>query len=248
MNRVIDLNKSICSLIELLGGKGIPIILDQKNSEQQKTTEATNSAIQTTEDDDHETEQEKVQETTVDNAVNENSGDEISNLEKDNGLNNQADEKTASHSTAESQEFINNPADQSSSTIEGSGELEQLSTAGENIVTEAAGQDTDGILVNNDDQDNFAACDEEEPDEDVGLEATQKSEHSEESQQKEDQAQVIEVIPSQETLTRKLETIDENDDGKLDFEKVAYVDHKLTPTFIFLFSGRKPLTHCQQRR
>jgi hypothetical protein len=45
-----------------------------------------------------------------------------------------------------------------------------------------------------------------------------------------------------------LETIDENDDGKLDFEKVAYVDHKFTFAFIFLISGRKPLTHYQQRR
>ena len=246
MNRVVELNKSICSLIELLGGKGIPIVLDQ-TLQQQKTQEAT-SAIQTNEYDYQETEQESIQEPIVGNAVNENSGEEKIDLEKNNGIYNQADEEKVplTDLPAEIEVSYETQVDQSSSPIEESGDLEQLSTVGENTVNEATGQETNAILVNNDSQDNMAARDEEKPCEDIDLEVTQTSEQ--ESQQNDGQVQVVEVIPSQETLTRKLETIDENDDGKLDFEKVAYVDHKFTFVFIFLISGRKPLTHYQQRR
>jgi len=228
MNRVVELNKSICSLIELLGGKGIPIVLDQ-TPQQQKTQEAT-SAIQTNEYDYQETEQESIQEPIVDNAVNENSGEEKIDLEKNSGINNQADEEKAplTDLPAEIEVSDETQVDQSSSPIEESGELEQLSTVGENTVNEATGQETNGILVNNDSQDNMAARDEEKPCEDIDLEVTQKSEQ--ESQQNDGQVQVVEVIPSQETLTRKLETIDENDDGKLDFEKVAKETFNSLPT------------------
>ena len=216
MNRVIELNKSICSLIELLGGKGIPIVLDQV-PEEQNTKEATSSAIQTNVDDEQEAEQGIIKEMP---AVNEK-------------CDNQADEETAADIDlpAEIGESEETQVDQSSSSIEGSEELEQLSSAGNNTVIEATEKDTNGVLVTDDDQDNLAARDEKKPGENVKLEVTQKCEQ--ESSQKEDQVQVAEVIPSQETLTRKLDTIDENDDGKLDFEKVVYVAHKFTFTFIF---------------
>lgn len=162
--------------------------------------------------------------------MNENSGEEKNDLEKNSGITNQADEEKdpLTDLPAEIEVSDETKVDQSSSPIEESGELEQLSTVGENTVNEATGQETNGILVNNDSQDDLAARDEEKPCEDIDLEVTQKSEQ--ESQQNDGKVQVVEVIPSQETLTRKLETIDENDDGKLDFEKVAKETFNSLPT------------------
>jgi len=192
INRVITLNESICSLIELLGGKGIPIVLANA-SEEQKTEEA--SSVQNVG---------VVEENAVPKTSAENSCDEISDSN-----NQQADAKMVAVEESQAENKV------SSDEADGN-------QFGQNSLLNGESEELDTKLED--------TTDEDKPFKDEKLNLTPESivdqtndskNQSETSPQEDDQITLLEIIPSQETLTRKLEKIDENYDGKMDFEKVA---------------------------
>ncbi|CBY40279.1 unnamed protein product, partial [Oikopleura dioica] len=192
INRVITLNESICSLIELLGGKGIPIVLANA-SEEQKTEEA--SSVQNVD---------VVEENAVPKTSAENSCDEISDSN-----NQQADAKMVAVEESQAENKV------SSDEADGN-------QFGQNSLLNGESEELDTKLED--------TTDEDKPFKDEKLNLTPESivdqtndskNQSETSPQEDDQITLLEIIPSQETLTRKLEKIDENYDGKMDFEKVA---------------------------
>ncbi|CBY39246.1 unnamed protein product [Oikopleura dioica] len=192
INRVITLNESICSLIELLGGKGIPIVLANA-SEEQKTEEA--SSVQNVG---------VVEENAVPKTSAENSCDEISDSN-----NQQADAKMVAVEESQAENKV------SSDEADGN-------QFGQNSLLNGESEELDTKLED--------TTDEDKPFKDEKLNLTPESivdqtndskNQSETSPQEDDQITLLEIIPSQETLTRKLEKIDENYDGNMDFEKVA---------------------------
>jgi len=223
MNRVLELNKSICSLIELLGGRGIPIVLDPASQQQQTNGPG---AIQSNVDNEQQADQEKTSELTVENTIAEYSGEEITDIEKVTSK--QAANETASVTDLEVEDSIQTDGSVEISVEQSSSQIEQEHDVNKKSEDGTGLQNTNEILVIKDDQDNLGEedqdnLDEEKPGDEVNLHVQQESESEKqlESPEEDHQTQVFEVIPSQETLTRKLEQIDENNDGKLDFEKVA---------------------------